>query len=162
MKPRAILPFFILVFLWIFSGNGFAGTAMSVQVKRGDIRETPAFLGKIVSTLGYGDRVDVLETRSGWMRIGATAKSSSGWIHASALTTKRIVLQAGSKDAQTAASGSELALAGKGFNADVEAEFKTRNRNLDFSVIDRMQATEISQERIAAFLKEGGLAGGAR
>jgi len=160
MKSRIISPFLVLVSFLAFSGAVFAGTMMSVQVKRGDIRATPAFLGKIVSSLEYGDRVEVLESRDGWMRIGPTSKSSSGWIHSSALTSKRIVLQSGSRDAQVTASGGELALAGKGFNAEVEAEFKARNRNLDFSVIDRMQATKISQEQIAAFLKEGGLTGG--
>jgi hypothetical protein len=160
MKARNILPlFFLLVFLLAPAGAGMAAQAMSVQVKRGDVRATPTFLGKIVSTLGYGERVEILENRQNWLRIAPTAKGPGGWMHSSALTPKRIVLQAGSRDAQAAASGGELALAGKGFNADVEAEFKARNRNLDFSVIDRMQASEIPQERIAAFLKEGGLAG---
>ena len=161
MKPRFILFFFVFFSFLAFSGALSAGTMMSVQVKRGDVRATPAFLGKIVSTLVYGDRVEVLESRDGWMRIGQTAKNPSGWIHSSALTEKRIVLQAGSKDAQTSASGGELALAGKGFNAEVEAEFKARNKNLDFSAIDRMQATKIKQDQITAFLKEGGLAGSA-
>ncbi|MCL1926289.1 MAG: SH3 domain-containing protein [Syntrophorhabdaceae bacterium] len=160
MKPRIISLFLVLAFFLAFSGIVSAGTMMSVQVKKGDVRATPAFLGKIVSTLEYGDRVEVLERKDAWMRIGPTTKSSSGWIHSSALTDKRITLQAGSKDAQVAASGGELALAGKGFNAEVEAEFKARNRDLDFSAIDRMQATDIPQERIAAFLKEGGLTDG--
>ena len=160
MNSRVILLIIVLVCFPVFSGAAFAGTMMSVQVKQGDVRATPAFLGKIVSSVRYGDRVDVLEKKDGWMRIGPTAKSSAGWIHSSALTEKQIVLQAGSGDAKVAASGGELALAGKGFNAEVESEFKARNRNLDFSIIDRMQAREISQERIAAFLKEGGLGGG--
>ena len=160
MKPHSIiLPFLVLFSFLAFSGAVSAGTMMSVQVKRGDVRATPAFLGKIVSTLDYGDRIEVLESRDGWMRIGPTAKNSAGWIHSSALTEKRIVLQAGSKDAQVSASGGELALAGKGFNAEVESEFKARNRNLDFSAIDRMQATKITQGQIAAFLTEGGLVG---
>jgi hypothetical protein len=160
MKPRVVLSFLILVCFLSFSGAGFAGTMMNVQVKRGDVRATPAFLGKIVSSLEYGARVEVLEDRNGWMRIGPTSKSASGWIHSSALTEKRITLQAGSKDTQVAASGGELALAGKGFNAEVETEFKNRNRNLDFSAIDRMQATKVSQGQIISFLKEGGLTAG--
>jgi hypothetical protein len=79
-------------------------------------------------------------------------------MHASALSEKRIVLKAGGKDAEVAASGGELALAGKGFNADVEAEFKARNRKIDFSWIDRMQAMKVPPEKITAFLQEGGLA----
>jgi len=162
MKPRTILPFLILALSMVFSGNVFGSRMMSVQVKKGDVRATPTFLGKIVSSLEYGTRVEVLESKDGWMRISPTPKASAGWIHSSALTEKRIALAPGSGDAKVTATGSELALAGKGFNAEVEREFKTRNRNLDFSTIDRMQTMGISQERIAAFLKEGGLGGGAK
>ena len=164
MKARTALPFFLLAFLLAFAPAGNAGKMMSVQVKKGDVRATPNFLGKIVTTLAYGDRVEVLETRESWLRIAPAGRGAAGWMHVSALSEKRIVLKAGAKDAQVAASGGELALAGKGFNADVEAEFKSRNRNLDFSLIDRMQAVEVPQEKIALFLKEGGLAaeGGAR
>lgn len=164
MKARTAPLFFLLAFLLAFAAAGNAGKMMSVQVKKGDVRATPNFLGKIVSNLAYGDRVEVLETRGSWHRVAPAGKGAAGWMHASALSDKRIVLKAGAKDAQAAASGGELALAGKGFNSDVEAEFRARNRDLDFSVIDRMQAEEVPQEKIALFLKEGGLAseGGAR
>ena len=164
MKARAALPFILLAFLLVFAAAGNAGKMMSVQVKTGDVRATPTFLGKIVATLAYGDRVEVLESRESWFRVAPAGKGAAGWMHSSALSEKKIVLKAGANDAQVAASGGELALAGKGFNADVEAEFKARNRNLDFSVIDRMQAVDVPQEKIALFLKEGGLAseGGAR
>lgn len=161
MKARIALALFLLAFLAAYAAPGMAGKMMSVQVRRGDVRATPTFLGKIVSTLGYADRVEVLESRSGWLRVAPTARGAGGWMHSSALSEKRIVLRSGAGDAQVAASGGELALAGKGFNADVEAEYKARNTNLDFATIDRMQSSEIPQDRIAAFLNEGGLAGAA-
>jgi len=152
------LPVFLLVLVMVSAAAGDARKMMSVQVRQGEVRATPFFLGKIVSTLSYGDRVEVLETREGWIRVAPQGKSVTGWMHTSALSEKRIVLKAGGKDAQVAASGGELALAGKGFNADVEAEFKSRNRNIDFSWIDRMQAMKVPPEKITAFLQEGGLA----
>ncbi|NJD61799.1 MAG: SH3 domain-containing protein, partial [Deltaproteobacteria bacterium] len=118
---------------------------------------TPSFLGKIVGTLSYGDRVEVLEQKAPWIRIRPPGKGAPGWMHASALSEKRILLKAGGKEADVAASGGELALAGKGFNADVETEFKKKHRDIDFSWIDRMQAMKVPQEKIGAFLKEGGL-----
>lgn len=151
------LPVFLLVFLTASTTAGDAGKLMSVQVKKGDVRATPYFLGKIVATLSYGDRVEVLGSKESWFRVSPRGKSVTGWMHASALSGKRIVLKAGGQDAQAAASGGELALAGKGFNADVEAEFKARNRNIDFSPIDRMQEMKVPPERVAAFLQEGGL-----
>jgi SH3-like domain-containing protein len=157
MKARTAWPVFLFVLLMALAATGDAGKMMSVQVKKGDMRATPQFLGKIVSTLSYGDRVEVLESRESWLRVAPSGKNVTGWMHSSALSEKRIVLKAGGKDAQVAASGGELALAGKGFNADVEAEFKARNRNIDFTWIDRMQEMKVPPERIAAFLQEGGL-----
>lgn len=156
-RPYSALTVFLLVLLAASATAGDAAKMMSVQVKQGEVRATPYFLGKIVATLSYGDRVEVLGSKEGWFRVSPRGKSVTGWMHASALSEKRIVLKAGGSDAQVAASSGELALAGKGFNADVEAEFKTRNRNIDFSLIDRMQAMKVPPERIAAFLQEGGL-----
>jgi SH3-like domain-containing protein len=158
MKRRiSALPVFLLVLLMASTTAGDAVKMMSVQVKQGEVRATPYFLGKIVATLSYGDRVEVLGSKESWLRVSTQGKGVTGWMHTSALSEKRIVLKAGGRDAQVAASGGELALAGKGFNADVEAEFKARNRNIDFSWIDRMQAMKVPPQRIAAFLQEGGL-----
>ncbi|MEW6720857.1 MAG: SH3 domain-containing protein [Thermodesulfobacteriota bacterium] len=172
MNTRGFLATFLLAIvialllaLFLASTAAAAAKSMSVQVKKGDLRATPAFLGKIVATLSYGDRVEVLEQKNAWFRVSPAGKNVTGWMHSSALTEKRIVLKAGARDTQAAASGGELALAGKGFNADVEAEFKAQNRAIDFTWIDRMQAMEVPQDRIVTFLKEGGLSsadGGAR
>jgi len=133
------------------------GKAMSVQVKKGQVRATPSFLGKVVVTLAYGDRVETLEEKDGWIRIVPPGKKAPGWMHSSALSQKRIVLKAGTKEAELAASTGELALAGKGFNADVEAAFKARNRDIDFTWIDRMQNMNVPPDKVQAFLQEGKL-----
>ncbi len=130
---------------------------MSVQVKKGEVRLTPSFLGKIVARLSYGDRVDVLGEKGSWTRIGLPGSSASGWIHSSVLTRKKIVLKAGAQNVQTAASSDELALAGKGFNQQVESEFKAKNPNLDFTWIDRMEKFVVSEKQIKRFIEEGGL-----
>ncbi len=137
---------------------GAAGKGMSVQVKQGQVRATPSFLGKIVATVSYGDRVEALESKGGWFRIAPPGKKTQGWIHSSALTEKRIVLKAGKREAEAAASSGELALAGKGFNADVEAAFKARNKDIDFTWIDRMQEMKVAPEKMRAFHEEGKLA----
>lgn len=137
-----------------------ARKAMSVQVRQGQVRTTPSFLGKVAATLSYGDRVETLEEKNGWIRVVPPGKKPPGWMHASALSEKRIVLKAGAKEAQQAASGGELALAGKGFNADVEAEFRSRNRAVDYAWIDRMQRMNVSAESVQAFVREGNLAPG--
>jgi uncharacterized protein YgiM (DUF1202 family) len=141
--------------LFLLGTHVTAQTMMSVQVKETKVRATPSFLGKILSTLGYGERVKVLEEKRGWSRV--EIPSGSGWVSSSALTKKRIVLQAGAKDVQTGASSSEVALAGKGFNEQVEEQYK-KDSNLDYAWVDRMEETFVfSPEELVSFLQEGNL-----
>ena len=129
---------------------------MSVQVKSGQVLETPSFLGKVVTKVNYGDRMQGVEQQGDWSKVTAPG-GQSGWMHSSALTKKKIAMNAGGQNAQTAASGDELALAGKGFNSDVEADFKAKNRNVDFTWVDKMEKIKVPAESMQQFLKDGGI-----
>ncbi len=139
------------------------GKMMSVQVKEAQVREKPSFVSKVVGSLAYGDRVEIRETQGAWSRVSLTG-GAAGWMHVSALTSKRIVLASGRGNARVGASGDELALAGKGFNSDVEAQFKRDHKSIDFSWIDRMEKIRIPSPEMQGFLKDGGVApkGGAQ
>ena len=130
-----------------------AQTMMSVEVRETQVRVNPSFLGRVEGNLAYGDRVEVLEQRQGWARV--RLDGLTGWVNMSALTTKRVVLQAGGT-AQRGATGSEVALAGRGFNQDVENRYR-EEQQLDFAVIDEIEAHAVDPERIAEFLLDGGL-----
>ena len=52
--------------------------SMSVQVKKGDVRSTPSFLGKIVARLSYGDQVQVQGAKGPWMLVDLV-DSGNGW-----------------------------------------------------------------------------------
>lgn len=134
-----------------------AQQTMSVQVQNGQLRAQPSFLGASVAALAYGDVVTVLEEQAGWMKV-QTSDGKQGWIHNSALTKKRIVLRADAKDAPTAASADELALAGKGFNSDVEAQFKAQNKDVDYTWVDKMEKIKVDPLEIREFLAEGKVA----
>jgi uncharacterized protein YgiM (DUF1202 family) len=130
---------------------------MSVQVQDGKLRSDPTFLGKIIGAVAYGDVVTVIRQQDPWFFVSTKTGQSSGWIHSSALTEKEIVLRAGDANVQKTASQREIALAGKGFNPEVEKEFKTRNPNLNYELIDRMERIVVSDEEIRQFMKEGKL-----
>ena len=133
-----------------------APATMSVQVKNGQLRASASFLGQVVAPLSYGDRVTVVESQGDWMKVTSPA-GKTGWVHNSALTKKQIQMKAGTQNAQTGASGDELALAGKGFNSDVEADFKAKNKNIDFSFVDKMEKIKVAPGEMQAFLKDGGV-----
>jgi Bacterial SH3 domain len=148
---------FLLIGLSAFPAFAVEQKMMSVQVKKGEIRSTPSFLGGIVARVSYGDRVNVLEEKGPWVKVAIPERNKEGWIHSSALTVKKIVFYAGAKDVQTSASSNELALAGKGFNKQVENEFKEKNPNINYAWIDRMEKFVVSEKEIKQFLKEGKL-----
>ncbi len=129
---------------------------MSVQVKTTSLRNAPEFISKACATLAYGDRVEVSSTKGPWSKVN-TQKGATGWVHTSALSPKKIVLKSGQETAQTRASSDELALAGKGFNSDVEGEFKKQHKNINFIWINKMEKMRISSDEMQKFLKEGSI-----
>lgn len=154
-------PILLTFFLICLAGlpNFAAGQElMSVQVRSGPIRSTPSFLGKIMVILSYGDQVKVLEKKGAWMKVGLPGSNDNGWIHISALTKKKILLKFGTTDVTQAAFSNEVALAGKGFNAQVENAFKAKNAHVNYAWIKKMEAEfAVSQNEIQRFLEDGGL-----
>ena len=147
---------------WILAGcmalaatAAWAAKEMSVQVRDGQLRNRASFLGTVVGTVAYGDRVTVNQTQAGWCEV--TLAGKTGWIHESALTPKKVVLASGTTDARAGASGEEVALAGKGFSKEVESEYKKQNPQLDFTWVDWMGRQIVPSEQLVEFLKQGDL-----
>lgn len=129
---------------------------MSVQVKQCQLRSKPTFLGKVVKKLDYGDRVVIEKEENSWANVSPSGKST-GWVHISALSEKEIILNPNSQHIKEAASSDEIALAGKGFNEQVEKKYKQDNKNIDFSWIDKMEKIVVSQNEIQNFISQGGI-----
>lgn len=152
---KGFLKYSAFLLIWFCSGTTWsAEILMSVQVESSQVRASPSFLGAIFAQIKYGDRVAVVDEQNGWMKV-SLPDGRQGWVHGSALTRKKIVLSAGRTDSTTGASADELALAGKGFNSDVEAEFRAHNKDLDFTWVDRMEKIVIDLKTIQRFLEEG-------
>ena len=143
--------------------KAFGADLMSVQVKKGAVRAQPSFLGEKIAEVAYGDQVAVLVRENDWARVQLPA-GAQGWMHASALTTERLALRAGDRNVSQSATSDELALAGKGFNRQVEGEYRARHPRMNFAWVDRMETYVVSEEEIRRFIQEGRLnvQGGAR
>ena len=157
-KRRILVAIWGLICLFGINVTAQDQNLMSVQVQKAQIRTTPSFLGKIVTTVSYAKQVEVVEEQGDWMSVVVPGSPTKGWMHASALTKKKIILKAGEEDVALAASSDEVALAGKGFNAEVEEKFKAENSNVNYSAVDKMEKIVISQKQMQAFLTQGELA----
>ena len=127
----------------------------SIQIKKGVLRSSPSFMGKVVANVSYGDRVEAVENKNGWSKVKLESADAAGWIHESALTHKKIILSAGQTDVNQTATSDEIALAGKGFNEQVEREMKEKYPQLNYSVIDKMEKTVITDRQMKQFLTRG-------
>ncbi|EGB14482.1 hypothetical protein DND132_1273 [Pseudodesulfovibrio mercurii] len=136
----------------------WAAQVMSVQVRAGQLRDKPGFLSKVVGELEYGDQVDLTGEQGDWRQVKSLGDGRAGWMHFSALTEREIVLNPTDKDVAAAADSDELALAGKGFNKQVEDQYKRQTR-LDYAKVDEMEKIVVPQKYIREFLRVGELGG---
>ncbi len=135
---------------------------MSVEVRDAKLRSAPTPISRVLATVGYTEKVTILEEKGDWNRV--QFGTTEGWMSKGSLTTKTLTLAAGGPDAQLSVTSDEQGLAGKGFNSDVEKQFKERNKEADFSAVDRMEKLAVSDAQIQTFMKQGSLAaeGGAQ
>lgn len=143
--------------IFALAAMAFAASQLTVQVSQSRIRKDAKFWAPSVASVSAGDRLSELRRKGDWIEV-KNAAGASGWIHASAVTSKKITLGAGSKTADRGVSADEVSLAGKGFTEDVENEYRKANGELDFDAVDRMSSLKVSDKELEAFLKEGKLA----
>ena len=127
---------------------------MTVQADA-DVRAAGSPFAAVVHHLSYGDGVVVLEKGDTWSRIATAEGEELGWIHGSSLTRRKLTMTSGNA-AAVSASSDELALAGKGFNSELEAQLSA-DEDLSFDAIDAMERFETNHEAIVAFVEAGEL-----
>lgn len=157
IRTASIMTCLALVCLFCLSLTAEAQKTMSIQVKEAQLRATPSHLGKIVAKITYGSPVAVLETRGDWKKVSLAGGKAQGWLHNTALTSKKIALRAGQGAVGTSVSRDEIALAGKGFSEEVESQYRKSNKNLDYAWIDRMESIKASPEQMQDFVSDGRL-----
>ena len=150
----------VLAVLFTISAGAAFATPMSIQVRNCRVRATPSQLGAVIASVEYGALVQAGVLQKGWYPV-ITADGKTGWLHESALSRKPVAMRAGTTDATTGVSSDEVALAGKGFNEQVEAKLK-KDGKLDYTWVDRMAAFNVDADQIVKFRTQGNLPGGAQ
>lgn len=137
-----------------------ASDLMSVKLREAAVRAGPKHFKPVVATLKYGDQVEVLSNKDGWLEV-RLPDGRRGFLHESATTDKPLPkLPAGAEGTQASGvSREEVALAGKGFNPQVERQYRTDHRELEagFAKVDAMERRWVSAAELDMFLTEGKL-----
>jgi len=141
-----------------------AADMVIVKVQSTAIRKTPQFFAPVLLNLKAGDRLEKLGASNGWIQV-RTSAGISGWIHSGAVEAPKFNLMATDAAMKTRASASEVALAGKGFNKQVEDSYRVRHAELNFGLVDRLLQIKVAAATLEDFLRKGRLGdfkGGAR
>lgn len=134
-----------------------------VRVQSTSLRQSPRFYSPVVLALKAGEKVEKVSSQEGWVQV-RTSGGIVGWVHSSAVEVQKFSLLAMDKSLKTQASASEVALAGKGFNKQVEESYRAKHGDINFLWVDKMLQIKIPAERVLEFMKQGKLGefGGAR
>lgn len=149
---------FLLAMILVALGADEQPRVVYVQVENSVLREKPGYLSKLVAdggqpaVFGYGTQLPVAEVQGSWLRVARG--SVKGWIHESAVSTKRIQLAKGPLQ-RSAVSEEEVLIAGKGFSKEVEDEYRKGHVSLRYDAVDAMERRVFSLDMLARFLEEG-------
>ena len=147
---------FLAVLAFLVSGLTFAqqirsGSSAWVSSKEAALKSSTGFFAGTTGTLPMGEEVNVLRINGNWAEVRSRTNSSlTGWTAVSNLSSRRIVA------AGTSATATEVALAGKGFNQEIEDAYKA-DGSLNFADVDRTEAISVSQNELYQFVTEGRL-----
>jgi hypothetical protein len=131
------------------------GETVRVVTRENAIRSDCRFLAPVRAKVRYDDPLTVAKKEGDWYRV--TAKGVSGCIHKSAVAEKSYAYNGGSGQGRGGTSADEVALAGKGFNPEVESSYRSQNPQLDFAAVDAIQRYQVTEEDLKRFIEKGGL-----
>jgi len=155
------------IFVMLCMGLFVAASAMQAQAIKGgtmyvasktlELKSSTGFFASVKGTLTYGAAVTIVDIQGNWAEVRPAANSSiSGWTPVANLSAKRIV--PGSTPGATA---SEVALAGKGFNQEVENAYKAKG-SLNYADVDRTETQKVTKKELQDFIIAGHLFQGDR
>lgn len=152
MRYRALIATIVLA---LSAAAAYAST-ITVLVQETSLRKRAQSYAPSVGTARLGQKFESAGLESGFH------KTSSGYIHASAVTERKVKL--GSADSVGgSASSEEVTLAGKGFNAQVEKSYGDKNGSANFAAVNAMERRSVAEGALFEFLRAGGLLeGGAK
>lgn len=135
------------------------GTVVSVQVRRTPIRTSANHYSRVLAWANYGDQLRVSAGGTGgFVRVKAPG-GSQGFVHVSAATARKVVLarMQGDHPSHTYEDGTDVVLAGKGFNKEIEDELRARDGSLNYLALDRIERTKVDETDLQKFVMSGGL-----
>lgn len=126
-----------------------AGDSRYVAVQNAEVRASASSFAKKTGALSYAEEVVIVNEDKNWTQVQSKNNPKiSGWISTASLSKRKIV------SSSFSASANELALAGKGFNDEIESEYK-KTGGSDYAAVDAMEKQAVSNEEVRKFMVDG-------
>jgi len=155
MKKLLIVFCLMLLVVGITAAQASVGGTMYVSTKTVALKASTGFFAKTNATLTYGDRVTIIQINGKNAEIrSATNSSQRGWTAIANLSARQLI----SSNAN-AVSSKEVALAGKGFNQEVENTYKAKG-DLNYADVDKVETLSVKEEDLQKFMVDGRLSVG--
>ena len=132
-----------------------AAKKLSVQVREVQVKSSPNYLSATVGTLPYGAAIEVTSEDGNWYQIS----QPKGYIPKNATGTAKAGVDASKGYAAKGVSHDETALAGKGFNPQVESQYRKSNSQLAaaYAQVDKVEAMTVPLPELTHFIIAGQL-----
>src|SRR3972149_3637947 len=147
--------FFISSIIIIPTAVSLQAETATVITKQTAIRESCRFFSPVKATVHYDDVLEIISKEGDWYRV--QFKGFQGCIHKSSIEKSSISLSNVVGSEKQSTSGDEVALAGKGFNPQVEAAYKKENPSLNFQAVDRVENYKVLESKLIQFIQSGKL-----
>jgi hypothetical protein len=132
------------------------GATLTVTRKTTKLRAQKKLFAPAVAELREGDKLEFDSKEGAWLAVhrGTTA----GWVHENDVSANPEVRLSG-EGVRENYSASETSAARKGFNPQVEKQYRAGNPNLEggFRLVDKLQARSVPESDVKAFLVQGHL-----
>ncbi|MCL2185222.1 MAG: SH3 domain-containing protein [Treponema sp.] len=151
---KLLLGFCLVLFAaGIVAAQANPGGTMYVSVKTVTLKSGTGFFAGNRGELQYGDRVTVVRVDGRFVEV-KNANNVTGWTPTANLSARQVITGTSST-----ATAREVALAGKGFNQEVETSYRAQG-NLNYADVDRVEAITVNENDLRRFLEEGRLSMG--
>lgn len=145
----------LLAVLMVGAVNLHADDSLSIKVKETKLRSAPKQFAPGIASLRYGDRLSPISVKEDWVE-GLASGKQKGFVHSSALSSKKIVLSS-KGDVKLDADATDVILAGKGFSKATEQEYARQNAGANFGAVNTVESFRVSDAELGNFISEGQL-----
>lgn len=157
MKRLTAIAIVFFISALVYAKSSIPGEVV-VTSKEVSIKKEKSHLSKAVAKALYGDKLKVTSKQDDWYLV-TTDSGNTGWVHISSVTTKKINIKKDATVSERTVTHEEVALAGKGFNKQVEQAYVQANPSImdAYKQVDAMESFRVPAAQLSSFIKQGQL-----